>query len=835
MKWRDSNCNRCELSAAPAACVKGCGGSFKTVDYVILKDCLLSPNKEKHLSSLLFDAIEQAEQSWQNWYLTNLVKCPLQGQDSPLQTSINACSRWLYRELYLTQPKKILLLGPKSAKLLTQNKITTLKRNTRRWEQITIGVPFAVWWEQWQNKCWPGTRKKLNKYYSEKECYTLACSMNLITEKPLTTWAMMGYTQKEILGYPELEDSIYEDIQYFIKADPAALTNSGSLAMFNSRDYLSNDFRNDSRLVFFDFETNSKDWRKVSKLGSSAIATGKEEIKIAYKNGTKDEQRNFKNKFAALQDKQKIKVAHNAAYDIKVARRLGVPIEPPYADTLMLVHLFAPHWKYKDLKSVTRLIVADMPEYDRDLADLKKNKTIINPKTGEDDYTLIPKQLQDYYVTGDLTALRLLFFKLWGKLTRKQKQLYKLECKFLELVVEMELNGIIYSVTKWKKYKATIDKKVSKLLKRLIKYDKTINWNSNQQLTKKYKIPSTDKIVLTRYQNKYKEFKLLAEYKEAAKIASTYLNKLPSQSIKYNTTHRKVQFDLNTTGARSGRLSASKPNMQNQPEAVRELFVSRFGKKGVIYLADASQLEDRMMAFVTRDPNLMKLYLHNQDRHQITSDILSKILQKDVPRSLGKTVNFAIGYGGSPDKLIELTGCSLRQAEKYLQALKKRYSTMLKYKYQTYDFIKQNGYVTTIFGFKRWFGFPVDQKLLGMACRAGFNTIIQSPSVHYIKRSAVYAWKLLQRDSILTKAINKNQILPILTVHDDVMFDIASRDIALDVHHYVKYAFEHPNNWSLKEFNIEFDVPFLVDGKIGQNWGKQNESNTSGLKEIETV
>ncbi len=317
---------------------------------------------------------------------------------------------------------------------------------------------------------------------------------------------------------------------------------------------------------------------------------------------------------------------------------------------------------------------------------------------------------------------------------------------------------------------------------------------------------STDVRVLEEYQSLPIVDSIL-HYRQLTKLKSTYVDGLPP--LIHPRTGR-IHSTFSQTVAATGRLSSSNPNFQNIPvrtdigREIRKAFGPQ--KAGhVILTADYSQIELRVMAHMSGDPHLIGTFAAGQDIHTSTASLVFDVPADQVTRELrrkAKDINFGILYGISPFGLASRIGMSQSEAKEFIQNYFSKYPRVKEFIQTTLDQGKSNGYVTTLFGRRR---FLPDLKSRNYAVRqnaerAAINTPIQGTAAELIKIAMIRIHEELSRRKLQSRMI--------LQVHDELIFE-ADRSEVDELEEIVKVQMESA---------ATLHVPLEVDLGVGDNW-----------------
>jgi DNA polymerase-1 len=299
--------------------------------------------------------------------------------------------------------------------------------------------------------------------------------------------------------------------------------------------------------------------------------------------------------------------------------------------------------------------------------------------------------------------------------------------------------------------------------------------------------------------------RLILEYRELTKIKSTYVDALPALA----GPDGRVHTSLNQTVAATGRLSSSEPNLQNIPvrtelgRQVRAAFVPAAGMW--LLSADYSQIELRILAHVTGDPELRRAFSEEEDVHTRTATRLYDVPVEQVTpemRRRAKTINFAVIYGMSDFGLARELGISVPSAKEMIEAYFARFPGVVRYTQETIRRAREDGYVCTLLGRKR----PIPEVRSAnrshrqAAERAAVNAPIQGTAADIIKRAMIRVDQALVAEGFRSRMI--------LQVHDELLFEAPPEELdrlAPLVRREMEDAFT-------------LDVPLRVETKAGENW-----------------
>ena len=396
-----------------------------------------------------------------------------------------------------------------------------------------------------------------------------------------------------------------------------------------------------------------------------------------------------------------------------------------------------------------------------------------------------------------------------------------IEMPLIYVLASMEQEGINLDTAMLKEYGMALSKELDDIEKRVreMAEDPSLNVSSPKQLSvilydkmdlglgKKGGGRSTDEETLMEIIDKHPIIPAILEYRNLKKLISTYIEPLPAlvsgSSGKLHTTYNQA---LTATG----RLSSVKPNLQNIPirtergREIRRAFIpSR--PDGVILSADYSQIELRLMAHMSGDPDFIDAFRQGRDIHSATASKIFGIPEEELTkeqRGRAKTANFGIIYGISSFGLSQRLNIPRAESKKLIEDYFRSYPKVKEYMTGMTEMAKKDGYVTTLYGRRRYLPDinSRNQVVRGLAERNAVNAPIQGSAADIIKVAMIRLWKRLQNENLKSKMV--------LQVHDELVFDVfPGEEEILSV--IVKEEMERV---------IELSVPLTVECQYGRNW-----------------
>ena len=296
-------------------------------------------------------------------------------------------------------------------------------------------------------------------------------------------------------------------------------------------------------------------------------------------------------------------------------------------------------------------------------------------------------------------------------------------------------------------------------------------------------------------------------WRSTQKLLSTYVIALPNE---INPKTGRVHTVYNQAVAATGRLSSNAPNLQNIPirtelgQQVRKSFIPR-DENHVLVAADYSQIELRIIAALSKDPSMVAAFQNNEDIHATTAAKVFDVPLEKVTRtqrSNAKTVNFGIIYGVSAFGLSQQTDLSRAESKELIDTYYASYPELKAYMNSQVDFARENGYVITVLGRRRYLKDILSQNAIvrGAAERNAINAPIQGSAADIIKIAMIKIHNRMEAGDWKAKML--------LQVHDELVFDVPKTEVE-SLSAMVKEEME--NAFSL-------DVPLVIDLGVGNNW-----------------
>ncbi len=528
-------------------------------------------------------------------------------------------------------------------------------------------------------------------------------------------------------------------------------------------------------------------------------------------------------------DEGRRKIAHNAKYDITLLERNGVPVRPVLVDTMIAQWLIRPDSKSLGLKPLAfEKLGLEMSPITDLIGSGKKQITM--------DRVSIQKALPYAAADADVTLrLSKVLLKELSSLDL-EKLFYEIEMPLIPVLIAMERKGILLDAD-------YLHELADRLRTRLHELERSIheevgyefNVNSSRQLSEalfvKLNLPSrglkktasgyvtTSADVLERLRGVHPVVDEVLEYRQLQKLLSTYIEPLPQM---VNPATGRIHTSYNQTGAETGRLSSSDPNLQNIPirtELGREIRKAFVAAPGHLFVgADYSQVELRILAHISGDPTMLAAFARGADIHAHTASLIFGVPEDQVTkeqRRVAKMTNFAISYGVTGYGLAQRTGLDQDTATKFIEAYFRTYPKVKEYIERTKEFARTHGYVETLLGRRRYFPQLVSKgrvsnNIRQAAERAAINHPIQGTAADIIKIAMIRLHRRLQEEGFESAMI--------LQVHDELVLEAPEKEV-MAVGRLVKEVMEGA---------YELKAPLKVDVESGPNWRDMEPLDTMG-------
>jgi DNA polymerase-1 len=511
------------------------------------------------------------------------------------------------------------------------------------------------------------------------------------------------------------------------------------------------------------------------------------------------------------------KVGQNLKYDLEVLANYGVTVKGKFFDTMLAHYLINPDMRHgMDILAETYLKYSPMPI-----------EALIGKK-GKSQKSMRDVDLElakEYAVEdADITLQLKEIFAPKLEQTGTRKLFDEIEVPLMPVLASMETEGINLDVPYLKELSAELSADAKMLEQKIyeaagqsfnlgspkqlgeILFDKLKIGGARQKKTKTGQY-ATGEEVLSYLALENPIVQDILEWRQVVKLQNTYVDALPLQ-VEPKTG--RVHTDYMQAVAATGRLSSNNPNLQNIPirtergRQIRKAFVAR-DEEHTLLSADYSQIELRIIAALSGDPEMVKAFRNKEDIHASTAAKVFNVALAEVTReqrSHAKTVNFGIVYGVSAFGLSNQTSLSRSESKDLIDAYYQTYPTLKQYINDQVESAREQGFVQTISGRRRYLKdiMSQNQVVRGAAERNAVNAPIQGSAADIIKIAMINIQKRLMNENFKSKML--------LQVHDELVFDVHNSELDR-IKPLIKEEMENA---------FKLDVPLEVDMGTGRNW-----------------
>ncbi|MBP6178791.1 MAG: DNA polymerase I [Anaerolineales bacterium] len=514
------------------------------------------------------------------------------------------------------------------------------------------------------------------------------------------------------------------------------------------------------------------------------------------------------------------KVAHNAKYDYIVLARHGLVVTPLTFDSMLAEFIIDPSSRSLGLKNLVLARLGEEMTHIEELIGKGKNQLSMADVAIE--------SVAPYAVADAETVLRLMPI-LQKDLERLNgtRLLAEIEMPLVTVLAGMEMLGIMIDLPFFQSMSDELARRMAEIERRVFEsVGKPFNLNSTQQLSDvlfthlRLEPPdkgkktasghySTSADVLENLRGKHPVVDMILENRELSKLKSTYVDALPAAVVKHTG---RVHTSYGQTGAVTGRISSSNPNLQNIPirteegRRVRNGFIAEKGS--VLLSVDYSQIELRIVAHMANDEAMLAAFRAGEDIHATTAAAVYGIeleaVTKDMRRH-AKAINFGLIYGMSAFGLARSTELTLAEAEEFVKTYFKKFPGVKKYLDETRQRAAQQGYVETLLRRRRYFPAlqgKVNPQMKNREEREAINAPIQGTAADIMKIA------MLKIPSALIAAGLKSKML--LQVHDELVLECPKGELektAQIVQETMANAYP-------------LSIPLSTEARAGRSWGE---------------
>ncbi len=509
-----------------------------------------------------------------------------------------------------------------------------------------------------------------------------------------------------------------------------------------------------------------------------------------------------------------IKIVHDSKKMMHDLIEYGVGLGNVVFDTFIAAYLLHPTNKDYDLAELEDLFVGSHQ--------LTSEEQLLGKGKSKKSWTSLEEEARKQEIGKRAVLLNVIADKMREKLIEENMLTLfeEIEMPLIEVLFDMEIAGISVDPQGLKQYGEELEALLNKISEAIYEEaGEVFNINSPKQLGiilfEKMGIPpvkktktgySTAAEVLEILSKDYPIVDKILEYRQYAKLKSTYVEGL----LAVMTEQNKIHSTFNQTITATGRLSSTEPNLQNIPvkfemgKKIRSLFIP--SSKDYVFLdGDYSQIELRLLAHISGDETLIDAFKHDIDIHALTASQVFHVPFEEVSplqRSNAKAVNFGIVYGISAFALSEDLRISQKEAQRYIEGYFSKYPQIRDYIDNTIAYAMEHGYVETLYHRKREIPeiLASNYNLREFGKRVAMNTPIQGTAADLIKIAMIRVHRKLKTLNLRSKLI--------LTVHDELLIETHREEIEI-VSKLLKEEMEQAG---------QFSVPLHVDVHQGENW-----------------
>jgi DNA polymerase-1 len=567
--------------------------------------------------------------------------------------------------------------------------------------------------------------------------------------------------------------------------------------------------------VCFDTETSSLDYFSLSLVGISFSFNSSEAFYIALPENREQCLAILKHFIPFFTSTEIVKIGQNIKFDWHVMKQYGIEVAEPFFDTMLAHYLYEPDMKHgMDYLSETYLgytpvsikeLIGKKGKDQLSMRDVEVGK--VAEYAAEDaDITfqlkeVMAKLIQERDVVSVLNEVEHPLIPVLGSM---EEAGVRLDCDFLKdysLKLQEEIEVVQLAIFDEAGIKFNLDspKQMGEVLFKHLKLPAQKKTATGQA--------STNEEVLQKLASEFPIANKILDYRELAKLKSTYIDALPE--LVHPKTNR-LHTTFNQTIASTGRLSSINPNLQNIPirtergQQIRKAFVAR-DDNHVLLSADYSQIELRIVAELSKEEAMIKDFEAGLDIHRATAARVFGVPTEEVTkemRSKAKMVNFGIIYSISAFGLSQRLGIGRKEAAELIDNYFKQYPGIKNYMDSTLVFARENGFVKTMIGRRRYLKDINSQNFTvrGFAEREAINAPVQGTAADMIKLAMIRIHKEFKAKQLNTKMT--------LQVHDELVFDVPQEELEI-----VK-----PIIYGSMVNAMQLSVPIEVEMGLGKNW-----------------
>jgi len=515
-----------------------------------------------------------------------------------------------------------------------------------------------------------------------------------------------------------------------------------------------------------------------------------------------------------FEDENILKISSDIKNDIVFLNKFGIDYSDNYFDTSVAGYVLNPSRNgYEINKLAHEFLDMEIDDINSHLGSGKSKKQI----------SAIEEETLKNIISADVYAIEKLYEYEKNEIKKLNQSflLYDIELPLIKVLSSMEIEGIKVDKEKLIEYGKLLSDKIENLEKSIYELSgEEFNISSPKQLGvilfEKLNLPvvkktktgySTDIDVLEKLKGYHEVIENIIEYRSVTKLKSTYADGLLAV---INPSDNKIHSSFNQTVTVTGRIGSTEPNLQNIPirhelgREFRKMFVASCDDC-VLVDADYSQIELRILAHIADDKMMIDAFKEGEDIHTSTASNLFGISKDEMTplyRSRAKAVNFGIVYGKGAFSLAQDLSISQKEAKSYIDGYFEKYSNIKKYMTDIVEYGKNEGYVETLFGRRRYLPELKASNFIQRSAgeRMAFNTPIQGSAADIIKIAMVKVYRALKENNLKSKLI--------LQVHDELIIEAKKDEVEKVKELLVKCM----------ESAADLSVPLTVDANVGSTW-----------------
>ena len=569
----------------------------------------------------------------------------------------------------------------------------------------------------------------------------------------------------------------------------------------------------------FDTETTSLDPVRADLVGLSfATAPGKAwYVPVGHQDGPQLPLETVLPRVRPLLESPELrKCAHNANFDATVLASHGVECRNLDFDTMIAGHLLGKSGQGLGLKNMSLDVLG---------LEMTPITELIGTGRKQVTFDKVDIERATGYAAADADMTGRLRSSFEGQLSNNgfTELLNEVEMPLVPVLVDMQRNGVKLEAGVLHEMSRDLNDQMNEVQQQIFQsIGHSVNINSPKALsdvlfnelglprTKRTKTGySTDANALEGLRGLHPVVDGILEYRQVSKLKSTYVDALPEM---INPVTGRIHTRYNQTGSATGRVSSSDPNLQNIPirtelgRNVRRAFVADGAPDWVLFSADYSQIELRVLAHLSQDPDLLEAFRRGEDIHSSTASLMFEVPINEVNsdmRRIAKVLNFGVIYGLSPHGISQQTGFSREEGSKFIESYFSNYPGVSQYIQDVKEQAHSNQYVETVSHRRRYLPDinASNFNVRGGAERMAINMPIQGTAADIMKLAMIRVHDRLRKENLRSKML--------LQVHDELVFEVPQDELGA----IQELVFDE------MPAALELDVTLKVDTKWATTWG----------------